>query len=276
MAAMPKDMRRKFAQTHAHKFHHHLIPNARVRPGNPGHVLVKQRSFSTHNTVMDECLNRYIVSHSSSTMGIVKSSLLPILRNAIENDWPTTAVKMISTGQAAYLQFLIQALEANAILEIGCFTGYSAVAMAEATVGHVLSCDIDAKAIAWTRQFLAEHSVTNVNVVEAKGLDLIDSLAQTQTSFDFIFVDGAKADYVHIYEQIMATKVLRPQGWLLFDNTLYRGRVLAQALGSGSSKEKMARKLNEFNSIVANDPRSRSVICPMYDGLTMVQKVEAS
>ncbi|KDO23187.1 hypothetical protein SPRG_09995 [Saprolegnia parasitica CBS 223.65] len=252
-----------------HEMDHHLVPNARVRPGNPFHA----RSYSTYHiseATMSPELNDYV--HDVSRIP-ASDSQLSAWRDAIGRDFSDDLMqKMISPGQAKALQFLVQALSASKVLEVGCFTGYSAVAMALALPhGHVTTCDIDPKAIAWTRAQLATSSISNVTVHAQPGLDL---LAATQETFDFAFIDGSKKDYVAVYEALVASdRLLAPKSWIVFDNTLFRGQVVEHAYGRGKPNEKTASQLMDFNKHVASDARTRSVVLPMYDGLTLVQKL---
>ncbi|OQR94335.1 hypothetical protein ACHHYP_01409 [Achlya hypogyna] len=269
MEAMAADERKAFAKANAHAFAHHLVPNARVRPGNPQH-----RAFSTYHirdATMSPELNDYVADLSA----VPTSGVLPAWRAAIANDFNDDLMqKMVSPGQAKLMQFLVQALDVTSVLEVGCFTGYSAVAMASALPrGRVTTCDIDAAAVAWTRAQLAAHGIENVTVEERPGLDLIAEMAAAKACVDFVFVDGAKKDYVPIYDTLMTTDLVTPGGWILFDNTLFRGQVVEHAYGRGSPKEKTAAQLAAFNAHVAADARSRNVVLPLYDGLTLVQKM---
>ncbi|KAG7377585.1 hypothetical protein PHYPSEUDO_011421 [Phytophthora pseudosyringae] len=122
--------------------------------------------------------------------------------------------------------------------------------------------------------FFAKSShASQITAVNQDGLDYLSSLSTraARQPFDFIFVDANKRKYRAYYDFILQHQLLHPSGLLVFDNTLFRGRVAAYAGGAASNKERIARGLAEFNSYVAQDTRTSQVVVPLWDGLTLVR-----
>ncbi|KAG7394329.1 hypothetical protein PHYBOEH_005374 [Phytophthora boehmeriae] len=113
-----------------------------------------------------------------------------------------------------------------------------------------------------------------ISVVNQDGLEFLNTLtaAGTKEQFDFIFVDANKRKYQAYYDAILEHNLLSSTGLLVFDNTLFRGRVAAYAGGLASNRERIARGLAEFNSYVASDPRTINVVMPLWDGLSLVRR----
>ncbi|KAF0691275.1 Aste57867_17453 [Aphanomyces stellatus] len=270
MRHLARDARRAFSKQYAYQFQHHLVPNGRIRPGLRA---TPHRPFSTYRIPPSNDVDAFVVNHGASAPHLdVHRCQLHQLRTAIDRDWSAhTTAKMIPDAQALYLQFLIRSLGATSVLEIGCFTGYSALAMALAPA-QLTTCDVDAAAVAWTRAYWAAHDdIPPIDVRHQDGLALVDELGLANTQFDFIFVDGNKASYTALYDAILDRGLLKPKAMLVFDNTLFRSQVIEHALGRGHAKEKIAAKLTRFNDHVQADSRTRSFVLPLWDGMTMVQ-----
>ncbi|KAG9401417.1 hypothetical protein AC1031_009278 [Aphanomyces cochlioides] len=269
MQDMSPDERRAFAKQNAHHFQHHLVPNGRLR--RPGFIR-SARSFSTYQCVPSDDLNNYIVDHAS-IKSASKNLQLEKLSAAISNHWPESmTAKMVPYAQALYLQFLVQSVRAENVLEIGCFTGFSALAMALAVPKpqNVITCDVDPAAVEWTKKYFDNAKIA-IDVRLQDGLDLVKEMGRAHRQFDFIFVDGNKSSYTALYDTILDLNLLSKHGMVVFDNTLFRGQVVDQAVGNGNPKDKIAQKLVKLNQLVAQDQRTRSFVVPMWDGMTLVQ-----
>ncbi|ETW00149.1 hypothetical protein H310_07556 [Aphanomyces invadans] len=275
MDQQSREQRRTFAQQYAYQFQHHLVPNGRIRPGPPARTPSGgHRSFSSYSVQPSEELYQYVVATTSS---LDKHTLhqLRALRSAIDRDWSQDlTAKMIPEALAAYLHFLLKSSGAASVLEIGSFVGYSALAMALALPDprHLVTCDIDPKAHAWASQYFKTANIP-IDLRLQDGFEVVESLAAAHRQFDFIFVDGNKAGYTALYEAILDRQLLTPHGFVVFDNTLFRGQVVNHAMGQGHPKEKVAAKLAAFNQRVASDTRTHSFVLPLWDGLTMVRPV---
>ncbi|KAG2528681.1 hypothetical protein JM18_003195 [Phytophthora kernoviae] len=219
-----------------------------------------------------ELQNDYVYAHSSS---LDDDTLLRELREETSQNWPK-AEQLIDEMQGKFLSFLVQSVQAKRVLEIGCFTGYSALCLANGlpTDGSLVTCDVDADTMQFAQSYFDRSSrAKQITAINQDGMEYLNTLtAGPKGPFDFIFVDANKRKYQAYYDAILEHKLLSPTGLLVFDNTLFRGRVAAYADGLASNKERIARGLAEFNSYAASDPRSTNVVMPFWDGLSLIRQ----
>lgn len=169
------------------------------------------------------------------------------------------------------LKMLVHATRARRVLEIGMFTGYSALAMAEALPadGVVVACEIDPDVAAFARRCFAESaSGDKVRVELGPASASLDTLSKLGESFDMIFIDADKAGYLCYLNTLLDNGLLGPHGLICVDNTLLQGQpwMPGEATANG-------RAIAEFNRAVAADPRLEQVIIPLRDGLTLIRRV---
>jgi caffeoyl-CoA O-methyltransferase len=173
-------------------------------------------------------------------------------------------------GQA--LKMLVHATRARRVLEIGMFTGYSALAMAEALPddGQVLACEIDAEVAAFAERCFRESASGGKITVRVGPAQLtLSELAEAGPAFDLVFIDADKAGYLDYVTTVLETGLLAPHGLICVDNTLMQGQpwVLGEPTANGIA-------ITEFNQAVAADPRVEQVILPLRDGLTLIRRRE--
>jgi caffeoyl-CoA O-methyltransferase len=172
-------------------------------------------------------------------------------------------------GQA--LQFLVHLTKARRVLEIGMFTGYSALAMAEAlpSDGVVVACEVDAYVAEFAQQCFKESVAgSKISVHVAPALATMQQLATAGEVFDLVFIDADKAGYLDYLELLLTTGLLAPGGLICADNTLMQG----QPYLSGTATANGIAIAN-FNQVVAKDPRVEQVLLPLRDGLTLIRRV---
>lgn len=175
----------------------------------------------------------------------------------------------ISPEQAQFMQFLLHMIRAKNVLELGTFTGYSALAMALALPddGRVITCDVSAQ---WTKNApLFWNEAKQAHKIElrlGRALDSLHTLIAEgwEQKFDFIFIDADKTNYVNYYE--LALKLIQPRGIIAIDNVLWDGKVIDEQETGGQTRE--IRKLNE---LIKNDQRVFVSLLPIADGLFLVQ-----
>lgn len=177
------------------------------------------------------------------------------------------AMMLATSDQARLLAMLVQLMGARHVLEIGTFTGRSALAMARALGpgGRLITCDLSRR---WTA-IAAEHwrlagVDERIDLHLRPGLDVVRDLPRTPW-LDLAFVDADKGGYVDYYEEIVPR--LRPGGLLVADNVLADGQVLGDP-EPGS----VAAAMDRFNRHVAADPRVEVVILTVGDGLTLARR----
>lgn len=169
------------------------------------------------------------------------------------------------------LRMLVKMLKAERILEIGLFTGYSALAMAEALPpdGRVVGCELDPYVAAFAQRWFGQspHG-SKIEVRVGPALQTLQTLADQGSRFDLVFVDADKGGYVDYFECLLDRELLAPGGVIAVDNTLLQGQpYLAERSPNG---EAIAR----FNQVVAADPRVEQVLVPLRDGLTLIRRVD--
>jgi caffeoyl-CoA O-methyltransferase len=169
-------------------------------------------------------------------------------------------------GQA--LKMLVRATRARRVLEIGMFTGYSALAMAEALPddGQVVACEIDAAVAAFAQRCFRESaSGAKIAVRVGPAQRTLAGLAEAGAAFDLVFIDADKAGYLGYLTTVLDAGLLAPHGLICVDNTLMQGQPWARREPAANGAAIAA-----FNQAVAADPRVEQVIIPLRDGLTLI------
>ena len=170
------------------------------------------------------------------------------------------------------LKMFVYMARAKNILDIGMFTGYSALAMAEALPadGRLVACEVD-EYVANFAQTLFQNSPhgNKIHVELGSALATLDKLVDKGESFDFVFIDADKKEYVQYYQTLLDSNLLSPQGFICVDNTLLQGQVYLSPDERTANGEAIA----QFNSVVADDPRVEQVLLPIRDGLTIIRRV---
>lgn len=196
-------------------------------------------------------------------------SALKSLRDA--TDKLTDHIMRISADQAQFMQFLLKTINAKRVLEIGMFTGYSALAMALALPvdGYILTCDVDARHVTLAEQFLLLAGVREkVEIRIAPALETMNKLLENnqQNSFDFIFIDADKQNYQAYYE--LALQLVKHGGIIALDNVLWLGRLVQEDDGTASTQH-----MRELNEKILNDERVDITMLPIGGGLTLARKI---
>jgi caffeoyl-CoA O-methyltransferase len=172
-------------------------------------------------------------------------------------------------GQA--LKFLVHLTRARRVLEIGLFTGYSALAMAEALPadGVLVACEVDAFAAEFAQQcFDQSPTGAKITIKVAPAQQTLMHLADAGEQFDLVFIDADKAGYVGYLNQLLTTGLLAPGGLICADNTLMQG----QPYLSGETTAN-GQAIAAFNQFLVDDPRVEQVLLPLRDGLTLIRRI---
>lgn len=168
--------------------------------------------------------------------------------------------------QGRLLKMLVQMIRPKTILEVGTFSGYSALCMAEGLEegGMVYTFEINDEQEDFTRPWIGGSPVAD-KVTFMIG-DAITEAPRLGITFDMAFIDGDKRTYQETYEMVLS--ILKPGGFILADNTLWDGHVIDAAYGHDQQTQGIIR----FNDFIARDPRVERVIVPLRDGLTLIRK----
>ncbi len=209
---------------------------------------------------MDTDLERYLLSHIDPE------------GDYLYRLWRATNIHLLhgrmASGhlQGRLLKMLVRMVRPKRILEVGTFSGYSAICMAEGLCdgGMVYTYEIDDELEDFTRPWLEGSPVADrIRFIIG---DAVKEAPRLGVEFDMVFLDGDKRTYIEAYE--MALKVLRPGGFILADNTLWDGHVLEKPRPS----DRQTAGIEAFNDHVAADGRVEKVILPLRDGLTLIMK----
>jgi len=177
------------------------------------------------------------------------------------------AIMQISPEQGAFMTLLTRALGVRQAVEVGTFTGYSALAIARGLPddGHLLCCDVSEE---WTnvgRKAWADAGVdAKIELVIAPAADTLRALPDAEY-VDLAFIDADKPSYPVYYEELL--RRLRPNGLILVDNTLWGG-----AITDASNTDESTVAMRAFNDMVAADTRVESALLTIGDGLTLLRK----
>lgn len=170
------------------------------------------------------------------------------------------------------LKMFVYMTGAKNILEIGMFTGYSALAMAEALPenGRVIACEVDEYVANFAKNCFQEspHG-SKISVEVAPALQTLEKLAAAGESFDLVFIDADKKEYVDYFKMLLDKGLLAENGFICVDNTLLQGEPYLPSEKRSPNGEAIA----QFNQIVAQDPRVEQVLLPLRDGLTVIRRV---
>lgn len=207
-----------------------------------------------------ELLDDYIIQHIDKEPDYLK---------ALYRD---THVKLLRPRMASghlqgrMLKMFVQMIRPKLVLEIGTYSGYSALCLAEGLEEGALlhTFEINDEQEDFTRPWL-EHSPYADKIRFYIG-DALKLLPEMDIVFDLAFVDGDKRKYVEYYELVL--KMLTPGGYIIADNTLWDGHVLEEP----HPTDKQTIGIKEFNDLIAADERVEKVILPLRDGLTIIRK----
>lgn len=209
---------------------------------------------------LDDCLYQYLLDVS-----LRETPLLKRLRD--ETQAMPMARWQVAPEQGQFLALLVKLIGAKRLLEVGTFTGYSALCMAAALPedGSLICCDMPGDYNAIARRYWQEAGVSaRIDLHLAPALQTLEQIDQL-AHFDLIFIDADKANYPSYLEH--ALRLLRVGGLAIFDNTLWSGRVLEENPESADT-----RAIQALNLALRNDARVDLSLLPLGDGLTLCRK----
>ena len=214
-------------------------------------------------------------------------ALAGLTRRTQGNDWdagdhavPLEQEMLSGHVEGRFLEFLVHMTGARRILELGMFTGYSALAMAQAAGPHarVVASEIDAEVAAFAQESFAEAGVADrIDVLVGPADDTLAELAELAghaerggfAPFDLVFVDADKAGYARYLDTLLESSLLAPHAVIAVDNTLMQG----QPYRDGTPTTENGRAIADFNAAVAADDRVEQVLVPIRDGVTLIRRV---
>ncbi|AZE50447.1 putative SAM-dependent O-methyltransferase [Pseudomonas chlororaphis] len=212
---------------------------------------------------LDDALYHYLLDVS-----LRETPLLRRLRD--ETQALPMARWQVAPEQGQFLALLVKLIGARRVLEVGTFTGYSALSIAAALPddGQLICCDIPGDYNATARRYWQEAGVAGqIELRLAPALETLASIEREEGEggFDLVFIDADKANYPAYLES--ALRLLRVGGLAVFDNTLWSGRVLEE-----DPQSEDTRAIQALNRALKDDPRVDLSLLPLGDGLTLCRK----
>ncbi len=203
-------------------------------------------------------IEKYIDAHTTA-----ESDALQQLNRKTQTD--VLMPQMLSGKvQGQFLKFISQMLQPACVLEIGTFTGYAAICLAEGLPenGKLFTIDINEELEAIARTHIEKAGLQN-KIIQIIG-NAVQEIQQLNETFDLVFIDADKQNY-SLYYDLVIDKV-RSGGFILADNVLWSGKIIDE------QKDKDTKKLAEFNDKVQQDNRVENVIVSIRDGIMMIRK----
>ena len=209
---------------------------------------------------MNDPLEQYIREHSREEDSLLKSLSRATHLKALN---PQMASGHL---QGQVLEMLSNMIRPERILEIGTFTGYSAICLAKGLKegGHLHTIEINDELEQVTRGYFKEAGLENT-ITQHIG-SAIDIISQIDETFDLVFIDGDKRQYCQYYDLII--NKVRPGGFILVDNVLWHGKVVGEVV----SKDKQTIGVMQFNDKIIKEEGVSHVILPIRDGLMIIRK----
>jgi caffeoyl-CoA O-methyltransferase len=210
-------------------------------------------------------LDPYLDAHTSPA----SAALTELERRTRAAPWSGPLEQEMLSGhvEGRFLAFLVATTGARRVLEVGMFTGYSALAMAEALPddGELVACEADAEVAAFAQDcFAASAAGDRIRVEVGPAAETLERLRGT--AFDLVFVDADKAGYASYLDTLLDGGLLAPGGVVCVDNTLMQGRPwTGERTANGDA-------IAAFNRRVTGDPRLEQVLLPLRDGLTLIRR----
>lgn len=173
--------------------------------------------------------------------------------------------RMISGSmQGTLLRFICRMINPEKVLEIGTFTGYSAINLALGSEGMVHTIEVNPEQETIIRKYLKEAGVENkVTLHFGEALKIIPTLNET---WDLVYIDADKPNYLNYYQMVFP--MVRKGGWIIADNALWDGKVL-----SARKADKDTMGIIEYNEFVRKDERVENLLLPFRDGLMLARKI---
>jgi caffeoyl-CoA O-methyltransferase len=214
--------------------------------------------------LIDQKIEEYCLSKSN----LPSSDCLAIENHTREN--VHGANMLIGKMEASFLGFLLRSIHAKRVLELGTFTGYSALAMAENLPidGEVITIDVNEKTVELAKNFWnqSKHG-SKIKSLLGSGLEVVPTL---QGKFDLVFLDADKRNYLPYLKLVLP--MLSENGIVVIDNVLWSGRVLPGAEKDPEEEHRNTKFIRELNDYVVSEQSIYGTLVPIRDGMFLIKK----
>ena len=215
------------------------------------------------NITIDEHLEKYISDNSYN--------LHPIQKEIIEDNKKlgNLMIMQISVTQGYFLQLIIKLNNIKNVLEIGTFTGYSALTMALSLPkeGSLTCLDKNKETSIIAKNYFKKAKLDHkINIMLNNALESMENLLSKKNKFDLIFIDADKENYIKYYD--LSYQLLNKNGLIIIDNVLWKGEV-----SKPDKNDRLTSIIREFNNFLKNDDRIEKTILPLGDGITICRKI---
>ncbi len=210
--------------------------------------------------ILNPLAEQYCTDYSSSQDALLQEI------EAITNQHHGHAHMLSGKWQGKFLEMISLMINPTKVLEIGSFTGFSALSLSKGLTnnGHLHTIEIREEDAHTAQQFFEKSSVNNqITLHIGNAIDIIQQLDEV---WDLIFIDADKVSYIEYYE--LTLPKLKTGGWILVDNVFFHGQVFAETVTG-----KNAKAIDAFNKYVASDLRVEQVMIPIRDGLMLIRKL---
>jgi predicted O-methyltransferase YrrM len=209
--------------------------------------------------IVEPMVEEYAEAHSSPNGELFE-------RLAAETVEKTTAPQMmVGLLEGTFLAFLVRSIGARRVLELGTFTGYSSISMAQALPagGRLITCDVNEETTAIASRYAEEAGVADR--IDFRLGPALDTIAELDGPFELVFIDADKPNYVNYYEATLP--LLSDNGLMVVDNTLWSG-----AVADPDNQEESTQAIRALNDRVLEDPRVENVLLSVRDGMNLVRR----
>jgi caffeoyl-CoA O-methyltransferase len=211
---------------------------------------------------LSPAIHEYLVAHGSPPDDVQRW-----LIDETKRQVPALSLMQVAPEQGAFMTLLARLLGVAQAVEVGTFTGYSALCLARglAPGGRLVCCDVNEEWARIAREAWARAGVADrIDLRLAPAIETLQALPTDET-IDLAFIDADKRSYAAYYEELL--RRLRPNGVILVDNTLWMGTVVDESVTDDDTNA-----IRAFNDAVAADERVEAVLLPISDGLTLLRK----
>jgi predicted O-methyltransferase YrrM len=208
---------------------------------------------------MDKKIEKYLHEHSSPED--------PVLEDLYRQTYIRFVNPNMVTGhiQGKLLEFISMMIKPEMILEIGTFTGYSAICLAKGLKprGKLITIESNDEMSEFSHSYFCKAGMeTRIIQINGRAQDIVPDLKET---FDLVYIDGDKREYTEYYNVV--TEKVKPGGCIIADNVLWGGKVLEE-----NSDDPMTKGIIEFNEMIRNQKNIEKVMLPVRDGIMLIRK----